>query len=76
MVSNMKRVKENNIDCAQVNESGKRRYSSSSMSYLDVTVDSPILTGSVVDKNTRVESTAQEVNEVTLTSTDFDISWE
>ncbi|MCQ2126812.1 MAG: hypothetical protein MJZ06_05205 [Bacteroidaceae bacterium] len=46
------------------------------MSYLDVTVDSPILTGSVVDKNTRVESTAQEVNEVTLTSTDFDISWE
>lgn len=65
---------ENNLDSVKAGVSGKRKYSSSKMSYLDVTVNSPILGGSVTTK-TNISAQKQEVQTFEA-STDFSISWE
>lgn len=64
------------IDGTQVGISSKRKYSSSKMSYLDVTVNSPILQGSVY-KGMKIKAVEQEVNTVDVSvSPDYDITWE
>lgn len=73
----MKSVMENNLDSVKAGVSGKRKYSSSKMSYLDVTVNSPILGGSVVTAKTKIRTTSQEVTSVDMSqSSFFNVSWE
>lgn len=72
----MKSIKDNNPDCVKAGVSGKREYSSSKMSYLDVTVNSPILSGSVVTTKTSIRTTSQEVTSVDMSTSSFNVTWE
>ncbi len=75
-------VKDSNIESAPV-QGGKRKYSSSKMSYLDVTLNGPILDGSVhgnvfppSSPDNVIMSSNQDVETIDMSGTGFNISWE